>query len=634
MPSSTEILKRYWGYETFRPQQEEIIESVIAGNDVLALLPTGGGKSICFQIPGLMFSGVTIVVSPLIALMRDQVEQLTRRGIKAAAIYSGLTPREIDIVLDNCAYGNCKFLYVSPERLKTELFKQRVMKMDVSLVAIDEAHCISLWGFDFRPSYLEIPQFRELVPDVPMIALTATATEKVQGDIIEKLELRSPQFYAKSFARENISYSVRKVLDKRGKLLEILQKIPGSSIVYVNSRKETREVATFLNKNHISSDFYHAGLSTELRIQKQDDWIKGNRRVIVATNAFGMGIDKPDVSLVAHLEVPQSPEAYYQEAGRAGRDGNKAYSVILYHDQDIENLKRMVLYSNPDPDYLKRIYQALANHLSVAVGASENAQYDFDISAFCEHFNFESREAYLAIKKLESEALIQLNEAINNPSRVWILIDNRKLYRFQIENSHFDPIIKVLLRLYGGELFSQLVKISENSIAELLKSDSNQVISYLENLSKLGVIDYNRQKNKPQILFQTERYDSNTLPIDFRSIRERTQNELSKVSAIVDYVENDIRCRSQILLDYFGEVSYQQCGICDICLKQKEHDEDIHHDQYRVQVLHILKDGAQYIEELISEIEPENEENFQVIIREMIDEGLLVYNDQWQLIIK
>ncbi len=631
MPTPLDILKQYWGYESFRHLQDEIIDSVIAGNDVMALLPTGGGKSICFQVPGVALNGITIVVSPLIALMKDQVEQLTRRHIKATAIYSGLTAREIDIILDNCAYGDFKFLYVSPERLKSDLFRKRVEKMDVSLLAIDEAHCISLWGYDFRPPYLEIPEFRNLLPDVPVIALTATATKQVQEDIAQKLELRNPQFFAKSFARENISYSVRKTLDKKGKLLEIVSKIPGCAIVYVNSRKETREIAQYLMKNKISADFYHAGLSTEIRGRKQEAWIRDQVRVIVATNAFGMGIDKPDVRLVVHLEVPQSPESYYQEAGRGGRDGQKSYSVILYHNHDVDNLQRMVRQSNPEVDYLKRIYQALANFLKVAVGSSENASYDFEIGAFCDHFKFEPREAYLGIKKLESEGLIHLNESFNNPSRAWILVERADLYKFQIANSSFDPLIKALLRLYGGELFNQLTNVSEVSISRLLGTDPAAVRKGLEGLDKMGILDYDKQKEKPQMVFLSERYDSQNLPLDTKRIRERMEHELSKVKAIVDYVENDQRCRSQILLDYFGEVSYQNCGICDTCLKQQEHDEDVHHEQHQVQIIHILKEGPKYMEELISEIEPENEDEFQILVREMIDQGKVKYNEQWQL---
>ena len=635
MQNPLDILKKYWGYSEFRPLQEDIINAVLEGKDVLALLPTGGGKSICFQVPGLALDGLTIVVTPLISLMRDQVEQLNKRQIKAAAIYSGMPAREIDIILDNCAYGDIKFLYLSPERLKTELMRQRVLKMNVSLIAIDEAHCISLWGFDFRPPYLQISEFREIAgPEIPMIALTATATEKVINDIVEKLDLQEPGIFSRSFARENISYSVRNELDKQRKLLEVLRKTDGSGIVYVNSRRETRDLAAFLSKNAIKADFYHAGLSAEVRNIKQESWIADETRIIVATNAFGMGIDKPDVRIVVHMEVPSSPEAYYQESGRAGRDGKPSFSVIIYNDNDVSRLKNMVEQSNPGPDYLKRIYQALANHLSVAVGASENASYDFDIAAFCNHFNFEPRAAYLAIKKLENEGFIQLNEAFQNPSRVWILLNRQDLYRFQIENSEYDPLIKALLRLYGGELMNQLSKVSEGRIATSLDTTAAEIQKGLSHLDKMDILDYDMQKDKPQLMFMEQRYDSDNLPLDMKAIKERTSNEFKKVEAMISYVENDQRCRSQILLDYFGEVSYDRCGNCDTCLGQKQKDEIVHRDQYHEQILHILKEGPHYIEELISEIEPESEEELQMIVREMIDQGSIYYNNSWQICIK
>lgn len=600
----------------------------------MALLPTGGGKSVCFQVPGLILEGITIVISPLIALMKDQVEQLKERGIKATAIYSGLNKTEIDIILDNCIYGDIKFLYVSPERLKTEIFKERARKMNISLIAVDEAHCISLWGFDFRPPYLEIPEFREIVPEAPLIALTATATADVQKDIIERLELKNPLQYSQSFARENISYSVRKVLNKKEKLLEIVQRIPGTGIVYVNSRKEAKEIAYYLIQHSISADFYHAGLGGQVRSMKQDAWIKGKLRIIVATNAFGMGIDKPDVRLVVHMEIPLSPEAYYQEAGRAGRDGAKSYSVILYHDKDADDLKKHVEVSNPSPEYLKRVYQSLANFLSVAEGASENASYDFDIREFCQHFEYKYRPAYFAIKKLETEGLIQLNEAFQNPSKVWVLLNKQDLYKFQIQHSKFDILIKTILRLYGGEMLSQLTKISEGQIANSLETNIESIVNSLRDLQNMGVVDYDEQKDKPQLLFLSQRYDAKNLPIDAKAIKKRMRNEYDKIDAMISYVRNSQRCRSQILLDYFGEASFLHCGICDTCLEQKHHDDVVHHSQYTEQILHILQEKPLYIEELIHEIEPEKEDEFQIIVREMIDKGQIRYNESWQITLK
>ncbi|HZX75422.1 MAG TPA: ATP-dependent DNA helicase RecQ, partial [Cyclobacteriaceae bacterium] len=482
MFTPTEILKQYWGYDHFRPSQAEIIQAVLEKKDVLALLPTGGGKSVCFQVPALIMEGVCIVITPLIALMEDQVGQLKRRGVSAVAVHSGMSHSQIDITIDNCVYGKIKFLYLSPERLQTEMFTERVKKMTVSLVAVDEAHCISQWGYDFRPPYLKIAELRELIQDVPFIAVTASATKVVKEDIIQKLELLKPEIFQQSFARENLSFVVRKTEKKEKQLLTILKKVAGSSIVYVRSRKATQELAKMLNQAGVSAIFYHAGLTYKERSERQEEWIKNISRVIVATNAFGMGIDKPDVRTVAHMDLPENLEAYYQEAGRAGRDGKRSYAVVLFHEVDVLSLQSKVQQAQPTLEYLNKIYQSLANYFHLAVGSSQGESYDFDLDDFSKRFSFKSVTVYAALKKLEEAGLIQLNEGFYRPSRVHLLVDKKRLYEFQIANEKFDPLIKSLLRLYGATLFADFVNISENQISSSLKWADRQTREGLQQL--------------------------------------------------------------------------------------------------------------------------------------------------------
>lgn len=570
MNKSTEILKKVWGFEKFRPLQEDIVNAVLDNKDVLALLPTGGGKSICFQVPALLREGICIVITPLIALMKDQVEHLKRKKISAVAVFSGMSRREIDITLDNCVYGNIKFLYVSPERLKTEMFQERVKKMKVALITVDEAHCISQWGYDFRPSYLEIAEIRNLVPEVNIIALTATATEEVKVDISEKLHLKGPEIFQKSFARENLSYSVFQEEDKERKLVNILDKVKGSGIVYVRSRRETKEIAQLLKQNGISANFYHAGLSNEQRYAIQDEWVQNKIRIIVATNAFGMGIDKPDVRVVAHIDLPDNLEAYYQEAGRAGRDERKAYAVVLYHQKDLEVLKRQLLLEYPEVGYLKKVYQSLANYYKIAVGSSFMASYDFVIEDFCTTFNLNPLETYYIIKKLEEEGFVQLNEGFYSPSKVLINLNNQQLYEFQIANAHLDLLIKALLRIYGGELFANFTKISEKQLAAVLVLPVEEIVRKLNLLNQMEVIAYDKQHEKPQLTFTTPRQDASKLAINLEKLKKRKENAGNKMNKIIEYVQQEHRCRTQVILDYFGEIAYDKCGVCDICLKAKK----------------------------------------------------------------
>jgi ATP-dependent DNA helicase RecQ len=570
MSKALEILNTYWKYNAFRPLQEDIIDHVLAGRDTLALLPTGGGKSICFQVPGLIFEGVCIVISPLIALMKDQVEQLKRRGINAGAIYSGMSKREIDILLDNAIYGQVKFLYVSPERVQTELFQVRLEKMTVGLFAIDEAHCISQWGYDFRPPYLQLTLLRELKPEVPFLALTASATPEVREDIMDKLAFRERKVFQKSFARANLSYSVLYEEAKEKRLLGILEKVPGTSVVYVRSRKRTQDVAKILLKAGISADYYHAGLNPEDRSRKQEEWISGKKRVIVATNAFGMGIDKPDVRTVVHLDLPDSLEAYYQEAGRAGRDEQNAFAVVLFNQSDLEDLQARVEQQYPEIAFLKKVYQALANYFKLAVGSGWMISFDLEIEAFAKTFNLPQLETYYAIKKLEDAGVIQLNESFFQPSKVFFPVDNKVVYEYLIANRKMEPLIKIMLRMYGGELYSEYKKISESQIAKELMTDSFQVIKSLEFLHQQGIIDYQARKEKPQIIYTMPRMDPENLPLNKQAYLARKENFATKINSICHYINHQHKCRTRLILAYFGEKTKENCGMCDYCLKNKQ----------------------------------------------------------------
>jgi len=564
------ILEQHWGYKQFRPLQADIIYAVLAGKDTLALLPTGGGKSVCFQIPALAMDGVCIVVSPLIALMKDQVEQLLRRGIFATAVFSGMDFRQIDKVLDEAVSGKTKFLYVSPERLQTELFKERAKRMNISLLAIDEAHCISQWGYDFRPPYLEIATFRKTIPNVPVIALTATATQQVQIDIQERLDFREGgKVFQKSFARPNLSYTVLHSENKGLHLLEALKRLHGSAVVYVRSRNKTQQIAQYLQNNHIGADYYHAGLPPFVRSMKQDAWIQNKTRVIVATNAFGMGIDKPDVRLVVHWEIPDNLEAYYQEAGRAGRDEQKAYAVALYTERDVFEMKRRIEQAYPPIEVLRNVYQALANYLQVPIGAGEFAQYDFDLADFQQKFNLKGLGTYYALKRLADEGLIDFNEAYQQPSKIQFKMVYRDLYEFQLKNRGAEPIITTLTRLYGSEAQTQSVRISENDLAKHLKTSTDTVRKQLERLHELNILTYQSQKDKPQIIYLTPRYEPENAPIDQPRLAMRKQRDLERIAKIEAYSNQKQRCRTQLLQEYFGEISYIPCGVCDICVKKQ-----------------------------------------------------------------
>ncbi len=626
-----EILKQYWGYSQFRSPQDEIIQSLLEKKDVMAILPTGGGKSICFQVPTLMQEGICLVITPLIALMQDQVKQLKQRGIAAVAVHAGMPYREIDITLDNCVYGNEKFLYLSPERLQTDLFKERVTKMKVCLVAIDEAHCISQWGYDFRPPYLQISTLREHLPGVPFVALTASATKLVKDDIADKLQLNKPIVYQKSFARDNLSLVVRTTETKEKKLLEVLRKVPGSTIIYVRSRKSTQAIAAFLKKNNIASTYYHAGLSHAERTSRQEEWITNQSRVMVATNAFGMGIDKADVRAVVHLDLPENLESYYQEAGRAGRDGRRSYAAILYHEVDGLSLRNKIQQSQPELDYLKTIYQALANYFQLAEGSSQGESFDFDLNAFSKRFNFNSIAVYPALKKLEEFGLIGFNESFYRPSLLHITMDHKQLYEFQVAHARFDSLIKALLRLYGGELYSEFTVISEAQIALMLKLPVETLKFELEQLNQLKVIIYEPVNEHPQITFIMARQDATRLPIDANEFNRRRKLHIDKGELIINYVEQHHRCRMQVIQEYFDEVTYQACGKCDVCIENKRTEDQVVFKDYEEQIQYVLNSKPMTIEELESAVDPKDKHIFVEVVREMVDSGILVYDEVWVL---
>jgi len=562
-----QILKQYWNHDAFRPLQEEIIQSVLLGRDTLALLPTGGGKSVCFQVPALAKEGICIVVSPLIALMKDQVETLKAKGIEAVSIVSGMSKREVDIALDNCIYGPVKFLYLSPERLLSELVRERIKYMNVNLIAVDEAHCISQWGYDFRPPYLHIADLRELHPNVPVLALTATATAEVRDDIQQKLLFKQFNVFQQSFERKNISYVVQNDENKLKKLLDIPKGVKGSGIVYVRSRKETAEIAKFYTENGFKADFYHAGLTMEQRSAKQEDWKNNRTRIIVATNAFGMGIDKPDVRFVIHKDMPESLEAYYQEAGRGGRDEQKAYAVLLYtHADRIKNEKKL-LTNFPSVDEIKLVYHNLGNYFQLAYGTGEGVSFDLDLGEFCTRFKLDPAKTLNALKFLEQDEYLSFNESVFLSSRFRFEILNEELYNFQIQNSSWDPFIKTLLRSYGGS-FENYVRLREHDLARRSNLSVQQVMEGLKQLQEMGILNYLQQTDMPQVTYTRPRQDNKNLIINKRYIEERKATYRKKMEAVFAYAEHK-KCRSQMLLAYFDETNVDKCGVCDVCLEEK-----------------------------------------------------------------
>ncbi|WP_428330739.1 RecQ family ATP-dependent DNA helicase [Mucilaginibacter sp.] len=619
-----QILQQYWNHDTFRPMQEEIIKSVLLGHDTLALLPTGGGKSVCFQVPALAKEGICIVVSPLIALMKDQVENLRAKGIEAVSIVSGMSKREIDLALDNCIYGQVKFLYLSPERLLSDLVRERIKYMKVNLIAVDEAHCISQWGYDFRPPYLHIADLRDLHPDVTVLALTATATAEVREDIQQKLLFKAPNVFQQSFERKNISYVVQNEENKYKKLLDIARGVKGSGIVYVRSRKETTEIARFYNDNGFRADFYHAGLEAELRSHKQESWKNNRTQIIVATNAFGMGIDKPDVRFVIHKDMPESLEAYYQEAGRGGRDEQKAYAVLLYNYTDRLKQEKKFELSFPSIDEIKQVYHYLANNYSLAYEAGEGISFDLDLGEFCSKFKLEPIKTLNALKFLEQDEYLSFNESVFLPSRFRFSVENEQLYNFQIQNPGWDPFIKTILRSYGGS-FDNYVRIREFDLARRANMNVQQVIEGLQKLQEFKILSYLQQTDKPQVTYLKPRQHADALYINKRLIDERKQTIKKKMEAVFAYAEHR-KCRSQMLLSYFDEANAGKCGVCDICLeekRQKNSSEIV--DDITNEIVQLLSISSHDIGSLVSSVTMGTEKERIATIRLLLDAGKIKF---------
>ncbi len=624
------ILTRYWGFTSFRPLQEDIIRSVAEGRDTLALMPTGGGKSITFQVPALAMEGTCLVITPLIALMKEQVNRLNSLEIKSLMIHSAMTREEIDITIENCIYGDYKFLYVSPERISTPLFQGKAGRLNLSLVAIDEAHCISQWGYDFRPSYLKIASLREIIsPDVPFLALTATATSAVVDDIMDKLAFREKYVLRTSFARKNISYLVRHVEEKGSYLLKTLRSVNGSGIVYVRSRKRSKEVAEMLVANGIDSDFYHAGLPDELRDRKQAAWSTGKTRVIVSTNAFGMGIDKADVRFVIHWDTPDSLENYFQESGRAGRDGKPAWAVLLFSPSDKTRLYDSLRQKFPELEKIKDVYEALCNYLMVPLGSGKNNVFDFNMSEFVSRFRLPVIETYNSLAFLQREGYVEFTEEINNPSRVHFIVGRDDLYKFQVANESFDGFIKLLLRSYTG-MFTEFVAVNEDSLSRKAAITRDTVYNYLVKLSSMNIIRYIPGKKTSLVIFTEERLVRKALLISPENYLHVKEKYISRLDKMVDYAESANRCRVVMLLDYFGEES-DRCGACDVCRERNELDlSKYEFDIILEEIKEILSENTPDPEELVKLVS-QPEEKVIKVIRWLLDHNKIIQDNTHKL---
>lgn len=593
-----EILKQYWGYEEFRPLQEEIILSVLSGKDTLALMPTGGGKSITYQIPALAMEGVCIVITPLIALMKDQVEELQKRRIAAEAIYTGLASEVVETAINKAKVAKVKFLYLSPERLASKYFREQLKQMPVSILAVDEAHCISQWGYDFRPSYLQIAEVRSFFPNVPVLALTATATPEVVVDIQDKLKFAKQHVLSKSFRRENISYVVRKANDKLGELVHILSKLQTSGIVYVRKRATAEELVHFLTDKGIVADYYHAGLTSFQRVQKQERWKKGEVQVIVATNAFGMGIDKPDVRIVVHFDIPDSPEAYFQEAGRAGRDGKKAYAVLLYNEATLTALKKRIDQAYPEKKYIREVYQALANFFCIEEGTGKGMAFEFDPDVFVKTFKLDYVSALAAIEILQVSGYLECTTDIHSQSRITFLVLRDQLYKIELEDELTERLVELVLRTCAG-IFVQYAYIDESYFAERLGVNRDQLYHALLNLAKRRIINYIPGNDRPYIVYHQPRVPASYLHISRNAYEDRKESYAKKVRNMVDYVEDQKGCRQLYLMAYFGQTEKYPCGICDHCLEEKKRIGKSEQKATDQKIMALLQQGNRELRELI-----------------------------------
>lgn len=617
-----EILKQYWGYDDFRGIQEDIIRSVGEGRDTLGLMPTGGGKSITFQVPALASDGLCLVITPLIALMKDQVQNLRKRGIKALTIHSGMSRSEAIVALENCIFGNYKFLYVSPERIDTEIFRIKLRRMKVSLITVDESHCISQWGYDFRPSYLKIARIRELLPGVPVLALTATATPEVVKDIQHQLNFRQENVFRMSFERRNLAYIVRRTEDKNAELLHILRRVPGSAIVYVRNRRRTKEVAELLNNEHITASFYHAGLDDVTKDLRQHRWQEEKDRVIVATNAFGMGIDKPNVRLVVHLDLPDSIEAYFQEAGRAGRDGQKAYAVVLYAASDRATLHRRIPETYPDKEYIRQVYEKLQFYYQMAMGDGIGCMREFNIEDFCRKFKLFPVPVDSALKILTQAGYLQYTDEQDNASRLLFTLQRDELYKLREQDDKTELLVRTLLRSYTG-LFTDYAFINEDSLATRTGLNRRQVYEILMRLSKQRILKYIPRKKTPYIIYTRERLDVNEIILPPSIYDERKQQYEKRINAMLDYVDDEIACRSRKLLRYFGEKNEHECGQCDVCLGRKHGKKEYSEQSLRSELLELLSGETLTPADVAGRFNVEREVLVNVL-RQLLDDGEIV----------
>lgn len=625
------ILKQYWGYDAFRPLQGEIIQSIASGKDTLGLMPTGGGKSLTFQVPALAMEGVCIVVTPLIALMKDQVENLKKRGIKAAVIYSGMTSEEILITLENAVFEAYKFLYVSPERLASPIFIEKIKQTHVCMIAVDESHCISQWGYDFRPSYLKIANIREILPEAPILALTATATPEVVDDIQEKLRFKEKNVFRKSFARSNLAYVVRTTENKEDYLLKILKNVPGTSVVYVRNRKKTKEIAEFLVQNGITAEHFHAGLKNETKDERQNRWKNDETRVIVSTNAFGMGIDKPEVRSVIHLDLPDSLEAYFQEAGRAGRDEKKAYAVLLYNNGDAVKMRKRVSDSFPPKETVLKIYESLCNYFEIGEGSGLDHVFAFDIGDFCAKFKLPILIAYNSLKIMQQAGYLELTDEQDNSSKVLFITGKDDLYNMK-QTTDQEKLVHILLRSYTG-LFTDFAYINEEQIAKRLGWTHHEVYEGLVALSKEQIIQYIPRKKTPFLTFTHEREDISRVKLGKEAYDDRRERYITRVKSVLDYAKEENVCRSQFLLAYFGEKSSNPCGKCDICLKNKE--KSLNDDEFSTiqnHIFNLLKQSSFSLNELITK-SPYNEQKVKNTLRFLSDNNSISMNDEMKFFI-
>ena len=627
MTDYREILKQYWGYDHFRGIQEEIILSIGNGNDTLGLMPTGGGKSITFQVPALAKEGICLVITPLIALMKDQVRNLTDRGIKAAAIYSGMTREQILITLDNCIFGNFKFLYISPERLDTDIFQAKLKSMKVSMITVDESHCISQWGYDFRPAYLKISEVRELLPNVPVLALTATATPEVVTDIQKRLSFKKENVFRMSFERKNLAYIVRHTDDKNQELLHILKHTQGSAIVYTRSRKKTKELSLWLNQEGFTSTFYHAGLNNEVKDQRQKSWLSGEQRIMVATNAFGMGIDKPDVRLVVHIDFPDSPEAYFQEAGRAGRDGLKAYAVLLHAKSDKTLLKKRIADSFPEKEAVRQIYEHLNYFFQMPMGQGMGCIREFNLDEFCRNFKHFPIQVDSALRILTRAGYIEYTDEQDNNSRLMFTVRRDELYRIRERNQETEILLNTLLRSYTG-LFSDYAYISENMLASRTGLSRQQIYDTLIVLSQLHILHYIPGKKTPYIIYTRERQSIEHIVLTKEVYEDRKDSFVSRIKAILEYAETDDKCRSRMLLHYFGEKNEHNCGQCDVC--QSKHQSGLRNSQYtewETKVKAELQKGPLSSRDLIEKLGSEDKDSIIKVLSFLLSEEIIQQND-------